>query len=243
MEFSTTLPEGRALTAKSLNDLFNKASASKQDGAELSKGSALSALKNATAQKPAAMFSFLSVAKEQPATQPQKAEPVAKSVSVSSPPSETAKTDAAGSAPDQKEVDLETELADFDLTAIDGNGNGDEEETVVLDADEFTHPEQPSEYSEEAVKSIKNSISIIQQNLDNKELVGQAVVNVLALLKQHEFLRGILEPEDLGTMVRGLRVSYGVAVAQKQARAKKTKATNAEVDEAMSMLKGMDFKI
>ena len=171
-----------------------------------------------------------------PETQPEKKQPLklnfseqkkAALASISKP------SPAPQEAPIQKTV--ETDVLD-NLTL-------DVETQPEISADEYNFEDQPEKLQEAVVADVKKSLALLADNINNKELVGQAVKSVLSDLQKHDFLRDILQPEDLGLMVRGLRESYGRAVQQKTERKKKTTATNAAVDSILNDLANVEFNV
>lgn len=91
------------------------------------------------------------------------------------------------------------------------------------------------------VESVRDSIDILISSMDQPDMVKAAIINVMQQLKGNPALQEILQPEDLGLMVRGLRTCYGVTIAKKGERKTKKVATNQRVEEVVAQLG--DFQI
>lgn len=113
----------------------------------------------------------------------------------------------------------------------------------AVSAKEFQSPDQPDEYNDEHVRELKQALSILEQSIDNKELVADALKNIMVNIKQHVFLKDILLPEDCQLMVRGLRESYGVTIAKKQKKKGKRETTAKDVEAVMEQLADLDITI
>ena len=88
-------------------------------------------------------------------------------------------------------------------------------------AEEFHRPDQPDNFSSEAVQSLKDNLQLLRDNFSNPDIVANAVRRVMQDIKQNPNFNDIMQPEDYGTMVKALRESYGVAVVTKQAKSRK----------------------
>ncbi len=110
-------------------------------------------------------------------------------------------------------------------------------------AKEFQSEDQPDGYEASAVEELKQSISILQDGFENKELISEALKNIMLLLRRHEFLKDMLLPEDCGAMVRALRESYGRVITVKNTRSNKKIAVQKDVTDVMSELDGLDITI
>lgn len=108
---------------------------------------------------------------------------------------------------------------------------------------EFSHESQPDSLTPEQVADFRESITVLENNLDHKELVGNAISNILNKLKENPNFRELLLPEDCGTMVKALRESYGVAVTKKTARVKTKSASAKEVDDIVDSLGDLDIVV
>jgi len=110
-------------------------------------------------------------------------------------------------------------------------------------AKEFQSPDQPDVYTDIHVKDLQDALSILKNSIGNKELITDALKNIMLHLSQHTFLAKILLPEDCQLMTRSLRESYGVVIAKKQTKKTKKTASAAEVDEVMEGLADLDIRI
>jgi len=111
-------------------------------------------------------------------------------------------------------------------------------------AKDFQSADQPDEYTDTHVAELKQALDILKGSMGgNKELVADALKNILISLKRHTFLSDILLPEDCGLMVAGLRESYGVTIAKKQTKQKKRDATAQDVDAVLDQLIDIDIQI
>lgn len=147
----------------------------------------------------------------------------------------TKKTIASASPPD--EVQSETGAVDSmqEMTAP----NFSETEA----AKDFQSADQPEDYTDKHVEELKQALEILTNSIDNKELVADALKNIMINVKRHVFLQDILLPEDCQLMVRSLRESYGVTIAKKQTKKKKKDTNAADVDEVLDQLADLDMVI
>ena len=100
----------------------------------------------------------------------------------------------------------------------------------------FVHPEQSDKYTEEEVERIQTSISILYENMEDKEIVAQAMRAVLTDIRKNQNLRELIKPEDCGMMVRHLREEYGVEVIKKAGKAKAKTESIQRQDDIMQEL-------
>lgn len=107
----------------------------------------------------------------------------------------------------------------------------------------FIFDDQAESYPSEVLAEIEQAVLTLTNSIDNKELVGNAVASIVSKIAQHDFLKDILAPEVLGLMVRGLRESYGVAVAKKSKASAKRAATSAGLEKTKSLLSGLSFDL
>lgn len=110
-------------------------------------------------------------------------------------------------------------------------------------AREFSYDSQSEGMDAEAMESLGTALNMLQDNIEDKDIVSEAVKNVLNLLNHHDFLKKILKPEDCGLMVRGLRNSYGTTIAKKEARGTKAKATDAAVQGVLDNLGDLQVEL
>ncbi len=101
---------------------------------------------------------------------------------------------------------------------------------------EFQSPDQPDDFDENEVTTLKEKLDILVENMSNKELVQSALKTILLQLERHTFLYDILKPEDCGLMVRALRASYGVTVTVKRQKKEKRGQTQKDVKDVMDEL-------
>ena len=114
-------------------------------------------------------------------------------------------------------------------------------ETKKSFADEFNFDGQPDKYDAEQVAKLAASLELIQDNLNDKDMIGQAVKNILSDLKQYPELTAILRPEHCGLMVKGLKQSYGTVIAKKSERKSKKQASSEEVNKILENMGGIDL--
>ncbi len=110
-------------------------------------------------------------------------------------------------------------------------------------AKDFQSPDQPDQYTDVHVVEFKQSLDILKNSISNKELVSDALKNILTNLKKHTFLNDLLLPEDCGLMVASLRESYGVTIAKKQTKKTKRDTTAQDVDQVLDQLADVDISI
>src|SRR5258708_4410470 len=80
-------------------------------------------------------------------------------------------------------------------------------------AAEFHNPGQPEVFSEKEAHAFRESVDLLIANIENKEIVGQCIRHIMQTLQTNPQFKSILQPKDLGLMVRAIRVSYGTAIA------------------------------
>ena len=110
-------------------------------------------------------------------------------------------------------------------------------------AKDFQSSDQPDQYTDKHVEELKQALDILKNSIDNKELVADALKNIMTNLKRHTFLNDILLPEDCQLMVASLRESYGVTIAKKQTKKTKRDATTQDVDAVLDQLADVDIQI
>ncbi len=145
------------------------------------------------------------------------------------------KASAAGSSPSHADA------TSPDTSDVMSGVSGDFSES--RSAMEFQAKDQPEGYEEEMVVALKDSLDILINSMDNKELIADALKKIMLDLKRYPFLVNILHPEDCNLMVRAVRESYGTTLAKKQVRQGKRQATSKEVDDVMDMLGDMEITI
>ncbi len=203
-------------------DLLKNGNEEKQEEVEAKKANPFGMLKKAVARTPvpSTATAAAEVKSDSPSRQTSAA-PAQASVGDSSP----SRTDAT--SPDTSDVMLGV--------------SGDFSES--RSAREFQAEDQPDGYEEEHVNALKDSLDILVNSMDNKELVADALKKIMLDLKRYPFLVNILHPEDCNLMVRAVRESYGTTLAKKQVRQGKRQATSKEVDDVMDMLGDMEISI
>jgi len=88
-------------------------------------------------------------------------------------------------------------------------------------------------FSEETITELNSQFQMLFNCLGDREIIGEALKNVLSHIKEHPEYRNILEAEHFGTMVQAMRETYGIAVEVKEKKATK-KGKSAEIEEAIS---------
>jgi len=71
--------------------------------------------------------------------------------------------------------------------------------------------------------------------------LGEALHDCRGYLQEHDHLKAILKPEDIHYMVRGLRSTYGSALASRTANKTKRSASNKKVDDVLADLGSLSF--
>lgn len=100
-------------------------------------------------------------------------------------------------------------------------------------ANEFNSEDQPDEFQQAEIDNIREKLQLLEDNIDDKDIVQNALKIILTRTHEHEFLQGIFHPEDLGIMVRAMRESYGVTVTVKKQRSTKRKQVAQDVADVM----------
>ena len=110
-----------------------------------------------------------------------------------------------------------------------------------VDAEEFVHESQPASYPPEALDNLQIALAQLEASFGTrKEAVADAIRLVGAQIQEHPALCKIMKPEEWGIFVTGLRESYGTAIVKKSERREKSSKKQADVDEAVSVLAGID---
>ncbi len=100
-----------------------------------------------------------------------------------------------------------------------------------------------ADVTKEAEAFIQN-LESLKESFDKPDIIGQQLRSIMTDLANNPEFEEFLAPEDGNTMVRGLRSSYGIAVAVKAARKKGPKKsktsvsadTQASIDEIAAMM-------
>lgn len=106
---------------------------------------------------------------------------------------------------------------------------------------EFAHAAQVEKFDSSSVETLRASLEVLQNNINDKEIVGDAVYNLMINLQKDEKFRDQLSDADLGLMVAGMRAAYGVTVQRKQNNKKKRTSASTQAAEVASMLDGLTF--
>lgn len=91
------------------------------------------------------------------------------------------------------------------------------------------------------LQDFKASIQNLHDSFENPSQIVNAVRYVLMGLREHPDFKGILKPEDLGAMVKGLRESHGLVAAIKHVNKDKkseSKKKSSEMDDLVSGIAG-----
>jgi len=88
-------------------------------------------------------------------------------------------------------------------------------------------------FSEKAIVELNDQFQMLFSCLGDRQVIGDALKNLLAHIKEHPEYRNILAPEHFGTMVQAMRETYGIAIDIKEKKIAK-KGKNAEIEEAIS---------
>ncbi len=113
--------------------------------------------------------------------------------------------------------------------------------SVSLTAAEFNMEGQPENFNEIQIADIKEKLDLLSSNIDNKTIVQNALKIILGQMKKHEFLKGILMPEDCGLMVRAMRESYGRTLTVKKERSATRQTNRDTVDSVLDELSEVDL--
>ena len=117
----------------------------------------------------------------------------------------------------------------------------DAAQSLTLPTDSFNHPTQPSSFAMDQMVAIKNSIKVLADNIEDKNIVSDAIRNVLLTMMQNPETAELIEDGDIQMMTRGLRASYGQVLTVKQTRKKTTTAKSQRIDETLEKLKAFNF--
>ena len=107
----------------------------------------------------------------------------------------------------------------------------------------FTFDGQTEKYNQEHVTHLEDCLRILQDNIDNKEMVSEAMKNIMIHLQEHPELVDIMLPESEGLMVKALRRSYGTTIQKKKTRSSKRAQSAKEIDDMMGELAGFELDI
>lgn len=106
--------------------------------------------------------------------------------------------------------------------------------------EDINHESQPDSFDEGVVKKFRAALEMLKDHIDDKEIIGDAIKNVLGMLKEYDFLNQHLLPEDCGLMVRSLREGYNVVIQKKQTKQRKKSVKAQEVDKVLEELADFD---
>lgn len=142
----------------------------------------------------------------------------------------------------EEEIDLGT--LDFSEGEPDTDADTLDEKAAALEApEEFAHSSMPDNFNPQEMEELQGILSLLRENLDDKNIVGNAVHNLMHKLREDPKFEKMMLPEDFGLMVRGLRGAYGVTVATKSANKSKRSKSTESVDDVLNALDGMEFNI
>ena len=118
------------------------------------------------------------------------------------------------------------------------NAEDEEADSVpeVVTAEEFNNPQQPDKMASAAVRELQTNMQLLLDSMDMPEQLGQQLYNLMQHIQTHPFLVGNLAPQDVGMMVLGLRMTYGVVIQKKVQKKEKRTAralTASEINEAL----------
>lgn len=124
-----------------------------------------------------------------------------------------------------------------------GQDNSSSPSLTDIELTGINHDSQPEKFNEKTVAQFKAAVKTVHEHVDDKGLIGDAIKNVLSMLEEHDFLKKIVQPQDIGMMVRGLRENYGVVIQKKQTRTTKRRAGAEEVEKIMADLSDIEIEI
>lgn len=116
------------------------------------------------------------------------------------------------------------------------------ETPAVISADEFIFESQPDKFSDEEVQDLREALDIVVNNIEHKDLVGDAMRNVMQMIAANPNLKDLMMPQDIGIMTRALRINYGVLIEKKTERSTKTSQAKKDVKEVADMMENMGIK-
>lgn len=159
--------------------------------------------------------------------------------------------DLSGILDDVAAPKQETNSDILDSILLDDAKPADERgETTPLDKPDsletdLHYEDQPEEMGSKWASKVKRSLEVIEEELHKetveKERISEAMRSVLIGMREDPATVEILADEDMGRMVRALRLTYSTTLATKQANKGKKKATAAKVDDAAQALAGIDL--
>lgn len=114
--------------------------------------------------------------------------------------------------------------------------------TNLINAAEFHVKNQPENFKEEQVRILKENLDILQNSFDDKVLIGKALYTVVALLREHTFLKDNITENNMSDMVKTLRSTYATVVMAKKTKAGKVTKKTAKQNEISALVGDMDLK-
>lgn len=93
--------------------------------------------------------------------------------------------------------------------------------TKTISADKFNHRDMVDGIPQDAQENFLNSVRTLYEAFDMPDLVSTACRNILLDLRMNEQLSALLHPEDIGQMVKFLRLHSGQVQASKLAAPKR----------------------
>jgi hypothetical protein len=138
---------------------------------------------------------------------------------------------------------LQTLLAMEVNTGDTPSANVTDENRQSLMEKTFTFPGQIEEYPQETIDEILRAVNVLENSLTHKELIGDAIKQLVGKLQENPNLRDILAPECFGLMVRGLRENYGRVIATKQVKQQKVTERAKDANEMKEILADFSFDL
>jgi len=90
---------------------------------------------------------------------------------------------------------------------------------------------------------MQHGLEVLANQIEHKGDVGEILKNLMMMMHDTPSLAEIIEPKDIGLMVRGLQESYGKVIVKKTVRSKKLRATQLAVQEVADLMAGVTLDI
>lgn len=136
------------------------------------------------------------------------------------------KPKAAAPAPEAK-PEAQATPAPAKLT-LNVNAPMQDKPAATVSPDKKEISDLPEGFTRDELDKCMASVDQLRSALTHEQMIRESLREVMLNVQAHPQFVGLLEPEDIGLMVQGLREAYGVAITRKDTvRTKRSK--NAEI--------------
>ena len=116
-------------------------------------------------------------------------------------------------------------------------------DSIMPTADEFNDDSQIDAFTEEKVAQMRKGLIFLADQIDNKQEVGEILKNLMMMMHNTPELAEIMQPKDIGLMVRALQENYGRVIVKKNKRSEKRKKNEESLKEIEGLLGDISINI